>query len=209
MGSPLSGNLCEMVIRALETKTLPLFLSNIIMYGRYIDDVIILWKTPPDLRQFKTAMNNNPYGLYMELEQHSEEKIHFLDIEIKERTIQTEVYRKPTTIPSYIPINSCDPYSYKIAAFRTLVERAYSHSSTTYAVQQELAYIRDVAKDHGYGNIINKLCNQHLHINSKTDEEKTSGAVDKEHMERVPVTYNSQMKTIYNSIAKKKGIRIT
>ncbi|XP_067143294.1 uncharacterized protein [Centruroides vittatus] len=211
MGSPLSGDLCEMVIKALEAKTLSPFLSNIILYGRYIDDIIILWKSMPDLKQFKTAMNDNPYGIQLEMEQRSPEIIHFLDIEIRieKRIVQTGVYRKPTTIPSYIPFNSCDPYSYKIVAFRALVERANTHSSTNKALQQELAFINKIAREHSYSNIVKKLYNRHLHTSSKTNQESVvKKDAREENTERTPVTYNPHLKTIYNAIAKKKGIKI-
>ncbi|XP_067129598.1 uncharacterized protein [Centruroides vittatus] len=156
-------------------------------------------------------MNDNPYGLQLEMEQHSPEIIHFLDIEIRieKRIVQTGVYRKPTTIPSYIPFNFCDPYSYKIAAFRALVERAYTHSSTNKALQQELAFINKIAREHGYNNIVEKLYNRHLHTSSKTNQESVvKKDAREENTERTPVTYNPHLKTIYNAIVKKKGIKI-
>ncbi|XP_067142838.1 uncharacterized protein [Centruroides vittatus] len=106
MGSPVSGDLCEMVVRRLENITLPTFLPDILLYKRYIDDVIILWKTEPNIDQFIKAMNKNPYGLVIEVEQHSNSKIHFLDIDIalEGPNIHTSVYRKTDTASMYIPI---------------------------------------------------------------------------------------------------------
>ncbi|XP_023217405.1 uncharacterized protein LOC111619817 [Centruroides sculpturatus] len=156
-------------------------------------------------------MNNNPYGLVVELEQLSKDKVHFLDIviDMKERAVQTYVYRKPTAISTYIPYESCDPFSYKIAAFRALVERAYTHSSTSQALQRELNYIRKIAKEHGYSNIIKGLCKQHRRLQNRVEEKvEVLNNGNEDSVERVPITYNPHLKAMYEKIAKIKGINI-
>ncbi|XP_067131888.1 uncharacterized protein [Centruroides vittatus] len=159
MGSPLSGDLCELVVRQLESKTLPGFTNDILLYRRYIDDVIIVWKTTPNLAQFVEKMNDNTYGLSIEVEQHSDTNVHFLDVDIRidSHNIHTSVYRKQCASPTYIPSDSCDPIQYKIAAFRSLVRRAYTHSSTQQALKKELKHIEKIADIHGYRNIIPRM----------------------------------------------------
>ncbi|XP_023225795.1 uncharacterized protein LOC111626591 [Centruroides sculpturatus] len=83
MGSPVSGNLCEMVVRQLENKVLPQFLPNIQLYRRYIDDIIIFWKNVPDITALVDSFNSNPYGLMLEIEQSDPTEVHFLDINIR------------------------------------------------------------------------------------------------------------------------------
>ncbi|XP_023223870.1 uncharacterized protein LOC111625073 [Centruroides sculpturatus] len=159
MGSPLSGNLCEMVVRQLEGKALPPFLPSILIYKRYMDDILIVWGEVPDMTSFVRTVNYNPLGLTVELEQASTEEVHFLDIEIKivGPTIHTAIYHKPSSIPMYIPANSRDPFPYKAAAFRALVERAFSHSSTDQALTNELARIKRIATEHGFPNMTHRL----------------------------------------------------
>ncbi|XP_023224600.1 telomerase reverse transcriptase-like [Centruroides sculpturatus] len=108
MGSSVSGDLCELVIRQLENRTLPNFLQDIILYKRYVDDIIILWRTTPNLTRFLEEMNENPYGLSLEIEQHSNSRIHFrnLDISFEDSIIRTSVYRKLSNLSAYIPFNS-------------------------------------------------------------------------------------------------------
>ncbi|XP_023214684.1 uncharacterized protein LOC111617643 [Centruroides sculpturatus] len=159
MGSSVSGDMCELVIRQLENATLPNFHQNIIIYKRYVDDIIILWRGCPNNSQLLDQMNNNPYGLTVEVEQHSDSSVHFLNVNIdfSRPIIQTSVYRKPSDHPTYITADSCDPVQYKMAAFRALVKRAYSHSSTQEALEHELQFLCKVAKHHGYHNIVQKM----------------------------------------------------
>ncbi|XP_023241860.1 uncharacterized protein LOC111640093 [Centruroides sculpturatus] len=104
MGSPLSGDLCEMVVRQLESKALPPFLPSILIYKRYVDDILIVWREVSYMTSFVRTVN--PFGLTVELEQASTE-VHFLDIGIKivGSTIHTAVYPSPHPPPrTYQPI---------------------------------------------------------------------------------------------------------
>ncbi|XP_067119750.1 uncharacterized protein [Centruroides vittatus] len=211
MGSPVSGDLCEMVVRRLENITLPTFLPDILLYKRYIDDVIILWKTEPNIDQFIKAMNKNPYGLVIEVEQHSNSKIHFLDIDIalEGPNIHTSVYRKTDTASMYIPMGSCDPFQYKIAAFRALVRRAFTHSSSHQALNQEIKRINEIAVEHGYTNLIRGLCRKYRkcqkQCNNQTERHLN---IQENNTERIPITFNPRLKSIYATISKKRQVRI-
>ncbi|XP_067139197.1 uncharacterized protein [Centruroides vittatus] len=152
MGSPLSGDLAEMIVRRLEAKVIPEFLDNIGLYKRYIDDICIIWKKKPDIDRFVCCMNDNPYGLLIELVQMSDEAAHFLDINItfSDGSCDTNVYRKPNAIPIYIPADSNDPYSYKLAAFRALTRRALTHCNRERDKRKEIGRIAEIAENHGY-----------------------------------------------------------
>ncbi|XP_067118199.1 uncharacterized protein [Centruroides vittatus] len=130
MGSPLSGDLCELVIRKLEHKVIPAFGSNILLYKRYVDDIIIIWKDEPDINRFLNTINNNPYGLSLKLDQKSDSSAHFLDLQLQihNNEILFKVFYKDCYVPLFIPSNSEDPYTYKIAAFRALTKRAFTHN---------------------------------------------------------------------------------
>ncbi|XP_067144639.1 uncharacterized protein [Centruroides vittatus] len=145
MGSPVSGLLCELVVRSLESSKLHKYKGKILLYARYVDDVCIIWNEKPDVEKFSRDINNNIFGLELELEieQQSHRKIHFLDIDIEleeEGKIATKVYRKPSYIPEMIPWTSHDPTNYKLAAFRALLRRAYTHCSRMQDTRREVEY---------------------------------------------------------------------
>ncbi|XP_023220470.1 uncharacterized protein LOC111622342 [Centruroides sculpturatus] len=205
MGSLIAGDLCELVIRLLEQKVLPDLLHNIITYKRYVDDIIILWKSKPDIMAVIAAFNNNSYGLTVGLEQESNKQIHFLDVNIivKERSINTEVYRKPQADQLYIPAHSCDPWQYKIAAFNNLVNRAYTHSSTLRALDTEINTINIMAKRHGYNSSIAMRIKKLMH-SRRTDLTEPQGQQSNIQKDRILVTYNPYLEKIYKEIAKTK-----
>ncbi|XP_023233804.1 uncharacterized protein LOC111633468 [Centruroides sculpturatus] len=196
MGSPVSGLLCEMVIRSLENNVLQKYEDNMIMYARYVDDVFIIWNNKPDIRQFIGDINSNIYGLELELEQQNQKRIHFLDIEIEvdeEGVINTKVYRKPTYVPDLIPWFSHDPTSYKLAAFRALIKRAYTHCSRIYDTRKELEYIEKLARDVGIKeNKIKALI--------RAEKEGNKSKVKREKKEFTVMEYRAQLSNIYRKI---------
>ncbi|XP_023222856.1 uncharacterized protein LOC111624276 [Centruroides sculpturatus] len=124
MGSPVASSLCEMVLRTLENAFMPNYETQIQMYARYIDDVVMLWKFKLNLQQFLKEINDKKFGLEIELEQESDTLIHILDLSIQldsKGDFLNKVYRKPTYNPIFIPWNSHDPPTYKLAAFRALI----------------------------------------------------------------------------------------
>ncbi|XP_023226392.1 uncharacterized protein LOC111627069 [Centruroides sculpturatus] len=156
-------------------------------------------------------MNNNPYGLSLEVEQHDSLRVHFLDIDINFRgaNILTSVYRKPRTFPTYIPRSLCDPISYKIATFRALVRRAHTHSSTQQALTTELQHIGDIAVAHGYNNTVVKNLSKRYDISQRAiDQAGSLLNIPDQEKERIPITYNPILKSVYNMIAKRRDINI-
>ncbi|XP_067122526.1 uncharacterized protein [Centruroides vittatus] len=152
MGSPISGLLCEMVLRTLEENIIPKYAQHILIYARYVDDVLVIWKNKPNIDGFVKDINSNNFGLEIELEQMNDRNVHFLDIDIQidaRDGVVTKVYRKPTYTPWFIPWDLHDPVSYKLAAYRALVTRAYTHCSKLQDRNEELKYINMLAKSFG------------------------------------------------------------
>ncbi|XP_023217379.1 uncharacterized protein LOC111619795 [Centruroides sculpturatus] len=176
MGSPMAGTLCEMVLRTLENTIVPSYEKQILLYARYVDDVVILWSVKPNLQHFIKSVNDNKFGLEIELEQESNTCIHFLDLYIQidsKGNFLTKVYRKPTYNPIFIPWNSHDPPKYKLAAFRALIARAYSHCSSTQDRNEELCYINKLAKRHGINTkAIKSLCKTRSKMRSLQNTEE-------------------------------------
>ncbi|XP_067131926.1 uncharacterized protein [Centruroides vittatus] len=152
MGSPISGILCELVVRKLEKSVLFDFRKDIVYFKRYVDDIFILWKNNRKINEFIEGINRNNDGLKLKLEQKSSVTIHFLDINIqfKNGHLSTSVYVKPTHSPLYIPLQSNDPYHYKMAAFRALIRRAFLYCDNVMDRAKEINRILLVAETLGY-----------------------------------------------------------
>ncbi|XP_023216718.1 uncharacterized protein LOC111619267 [Centruroides sculpturatus] len=148
MGSPISGLLCELVVRKIEEKVVHSFRKDIVYFKRYVDDIFILWKSNRGISNFIERINDNKDGLNLKLEQKSSVVIHFLDINItfKKGHLSTNVYTKPTHSPFYIPAQSSDPFRYKLAAFRAL--EGFFYIATT--LWTEMKRIMQIAETLGY-----------------------------------------------------------
>ena len=99
MGSPLAPLLANWFIASKENtqlknndKTKPIF------YTRYVDDIFVLMENNHDLDNFYNKMNTIHPNLQFTLERPNNDKLPFLDTEIKKikNQLQTSVYRKPT-----------------------------------------------------------------------------------------------------------------
>ncbi|XP_013889701.1 uncharacterized protein LOC106536906 [Austrofundulus limnaeus] len=88
------------------------FINHLKYYGRYIDDILILFKgTESDLLAFYDYINNTHPCVKLTLE-HSKTEIHFLDLTIyRDLTgeVNTTLYRKPTDVNSILHYNSFHP----------------------------------------------------------------------------------------------------
>ncbi|XP_067134137.1 uncharacterized protein [Centruroides vittatus] len=202
MGSPISGDLCELVIRRLEQQIIPSFLTNILLYRRYVDDILIIWKAEPDINRFINAMNSNGYGLSVKLEQKSNTSAHFLDLDIQIRGNKTthKVFYKKCHVPLFIPAFSEDPYSYMIAAFRALIKRAFTHNSKYEHTLAELSRIQEVASQHGYErNIVYNIARKYTRGNTRNILQAGLRSVD--NSARKIVEYNQHLDAIYREIA--------
>ncbi|XP_023240139.1 uncharacterized protein LOC111638620 [Centruroides sculpturatus] len=175
MGSPMSGLLCELVVRQLEKEVLGEFMEDIILYKRYVDDVLIIWKDERRIEEFLSMINNNNHGLKLKLEQKSPMQIHFLDIDIKfkQGCVQAAVYLKPTHAPLYIPAWSNDPFRYKMSSFKALIKRAFLYCTNIQDRLNEINRIKKVAKNLGYKtSTINGLIKGYKQGTSKRDGRK-------------------------------------
>lgn len=85
------------------------FSSQIIFYGRYIDDVVIIWDgTPLTIQPFIDHCNQNNMGLTFTSVQ-NQDSLAFLDLLLchDQQTIYTQNYNKPTAGNSYLHFKSC------------------------------------------------------------------------------------------------------
>ncbi|XP_023234359.1 uncharacterized protein LOC111633935 [Centruroides sculpturatus] len=211
MGSPLSGDLCELVIRKLEQQIIPLYNSNMLLYRRYVDDVLIIWRTEPNVNIFIKEMNNNPYGLKIKLDQKSNRAAHFLDLNIQlmNKRISYKVFYKECYVPMFIPANSEDPYPYKIAAFRALTKRAFTHHSEWKDTIAELEHIQGMATQHGYGkNLVYNIARAYIRKRESNTPDIPDVPLDGNSKRKI-VEYNHHLANIYREISSRTNNKVT
>lgn len=91
------------------------FSANITFFGRYIDDIIIIWDGPLDLIHSFIAHcnnnNNNTYGLSFTHES-NQTSLAFLDFELRhdDHEIYAKNYTKPTKGNSYLHFKNYSPW---------------------------------------------------------------------------------------------------
>lgn len=83
--------------------------ENLILYKRFIDDCIVIWKgEETSLIQMFDRLNENQKNIKLAYEI-SDRVVHFLDLEIQieKGLISTKTFFKPVERNSYIPTDSC------------------------------------------------------------------------------------------------------
>lgn len=89
-------------------------LSNILHWFRYIDDILMLWVgTVETLDQFMRMLSTNMYNLKFTMQSRTK-TIAYLDVTINigtDGTINTSLYRKPTTGNTILHASSAHPHS--------------------------------------------------------------------------------------------------
>ncbi|XP_023239966.1 uncharacterized protein LOC111638474 [Centruroides sculpturatus] len=205
MGSPMSGLLCELVVRKMEHSTIINFNEDIILYKIYVDDVLIIWKNDTKIEQFLSQMNSNQHGLKLNLEQISSNVLHFLDINIKFQngSLCTNVYIKPTHDPIYIPSTSNDPIAYKLSAFRALIRRAFLYCSNMMDTIEELNKSKEVAKVLGFGTRSVKYLITAYNDSRKGKKKKPDGSSN-----ITKFTYNKRLSPVMKEITNYKNTNI-
>lgn len=93
------------------------YTDHILFWGRYIDDVLILWDGDSHLFiEFVSELNINSIGMKFTYEI-SPVELAFLDIKIRIddlRQLQTDIYRKPTSTNSFLHWQSWHPPHLKV-----------------------------------------------------------------------------------------------
>lgn len=83
--------------------------TNLKMYGRYIDDILIVWGgTEEELHIFFDEINQNIYGITLSGDW-SKQSIDYLDLQVYKNNgyRDTRTFCKNTDRNGYIPTNSC------------------------------------------------------------------------------------------------------
>ena len=117
MGTPPAPPWATLYFALCEEIFLPLFGGNLLLYRRFIDDILGIWLADADpvtdlanWTKFQEAVNNPIFALTWDFSDRCQ-AIDFMDLHlsIKDNQIQTTLYEKPTNLHLYIPPASCHP----------------------------------------------------------------------------------------------------
>ena len=130
MGSSISGLTAEILLQSLErTHVKPLLDTNrIVLYTRYIDDILIVYDTAQisldTITRYANTINSN-----LELSPTPEQnnRVSFLDLSITRNTshLEIDIFRKPTITDTTISYLSNHLQEHMLAAYRVLINRMH------------------------------------------------------------------------------------
>ena len=115
MGTKMAPSYADIFMHTLETKLLKDYPLTPTYYYRYIDDIFLIWTHGLNsLLDFHTHFNSYHQSIKFSIE-HSTSSIPFLDVTTKLRnnTINTTLYTKPTDNHTFLNYNSNHPYKLK------------------------------------------------------------------------------------------------
>jgi len=155
MGSPISSTLAEKYLQYLEEIYIKLWMESrkIIMYKRYVDDILIMYdQTKTDEIIIHNTINNIDENLEFKMTAEENHTISYLDLSINRNPnhIELDIYRKPTHMDIIIHFSSNHPYDHKLAAFRYYINRMITLPITEQARKQEWRNIIIIAHTNGF-----------------------------------------------------------
>jgi hypothetical protein len=135
MGSPISGTMAKIFLHLENTHIKHLLNSkSIILYSRYVDDIIIIYDSictnPNAILQYANSIHNN---IQINPTHETKGYVSFLDLLIIRKTpnLEIDIFHKPTITDTTINYLSNHPLEHKLAAYRYYIERMFTLPLTT------------------------------------------------------------------------------
>ena len=153
MGSPLGPVLANLFMSYYETMWLNTFREcEMILYRRYVDDIICLFNCESDADKFFEFLNSQHPNIKFTFEKQVNKQISFLDVLITNDGGQfcTSVFRKETAIGLFTNYLGFTPFSYKVGLVRTLLHRAFMISSSWFLFHEEIVKIKHYLEKNSY-----------------------------------------------------------
>ena len=145
MGSPVGPPLANLFMCYYETMWLNSFREcEIILYRRYIDDIICLFNGESDADKFFEFLNRKHPNIKFTFEKQVNNQISFLDVLITNDGDQfcTSVFSKEPAIGLFTNYLGFTPFSYKVRLFRTLLHCTFMISSSWFLFHEEVVKIK-------------------------------------------------------------------
>ena len=173
MGSPLGPVLANLFMGFHEKRWLDQFqFCDVLLYRRYVDDIICLFNSEQDADQFFKFLNAQHPNIKFTFEKEKDGKLVFLDVLISktDQDLCTSVYRKMTSVGLYTNFVSFTPYSYKIGLIKTLIHRTYEISSSWTSFNEEISNVKHLLMKNMYPSyLIDKQVKRFLHNKFSTN----------------------------------------
>ena len=122
------------------------------IYKRYVDDTVLLFKDVSHVDSFLNYVNSKHPNIKFTKELEKEKTLSFLDVTVARinNKFETSVFRKKTFTGLGSHYLSFEPMLYKINAIRTLIFRAYALSSSYVNFTNEIDFLKNYFFDNGF-----------------------------------------------------------
>lgn len=128
------------------------FGENIVYYGRFIDNIIIIWEGPlPTVENFVSFCNNNSLGLSF-ISVTDSVNLPFLDLELYHinHTIHAKNHSKPTAGNSFLHYSSCHHTTWKNNIPKGQYCRLRQNCTNHDDYKEQSLFLKTKFKDKGY-----------------------------------------------------------
>ncbi|XP_047457867.1 uncharacterized protein LOC125018165, partial [Mugil cephalus] len=155
MGSPVSPIVANLYMEEVETRALDTFAGPTPTHWyRYVDDTWVKIKTK-EVESFTKHINTVDSNIKFTREDISGACLAFLDCLVRveeDRSLNIEVYRKPTHTDQHLLFDSHHPLEHKLGVIRTLQHRAQTVPTRQDGKDKEGTHIKQTLKTCGYPN---------------------------------------------------------
>uniref|UniRef100_A0A8C5Q3U3 Reverse transcriptase domain-containing protein n=1 Tax=Leptobrachium leishanense TaxID=445787 RepID=A0A8C5Q3U3_9ANUR len=126
--------------------------ENIVIYRRYIDDLLIIWKGEEDsLKEFLNCINTNDWNI--DLDSHySKTQVNFLDLTVyvENGKIETKTFFKQVDTNCFIEKNSCHFEKWLEGVPKSQLLRIHRNCTKQEVFQEQSNYLMKNLEDKGY-----------------------------------------------------------
>ena len=154
MGSALSPVIANIFLNSFETKYLSECPAEYrpFYYRRYLDDTFILFNNFNQATNFYNYFNSRHTEINFTFEGESVNKLSFLDLTVEKTNNEfaTSIFRKKTFTGSGLNYFSDILMSYKISSITTLINRAFTLTSSYALFHTEIKYLRNYFTQNAY-----------------------------------------------------------
>ena len=151
MGSPLGPTFANFFLGHIEEKMFATCGMKPKLYLRYVDDIFALFDQDFNVQNFFDLLNKQHKNLTFTLEE-SNGTLPFLDVEveIKDNSISTSVYRKPTHTGVLMNFSAVTPKKWKHGLILGALFRARNICSSIEAFENEVVKLKEMCLKNGY-----------------------------------------------------------
>ena len=208
IGSKLGRNYACTYLGKWESELLASSELTPFLYLRYVDDIFGIWLHGEDsLRKFHQMANSLHSQIKLDL-RHSTNGVEFLDVHvgIREDTLCTDVYTKPTDTKAYLHFTSDHPEHTKSGIPSGLAMRAKRICSSNADFKRQIKDIHNNLSSRGYPR--HQIQKGIRRVEGMNRSEILKNSTQKQQKEGIPlvVTYSSHLPNINQILREKRGL---